>query len=61
LIEVKGGGIYYEGTSRKWYSMDRYEKDHEIKDPFEQAQKAERWLLKAIGESGIFANNDLYC
>ena len=56
LIEVKGGGIHYEGVSRKWYSMDRNEKTHPIKDPFEQAQKAERWLLGKIRDSGIFSD-----
>jgi thymidylate kinase len=43
VIEVKGGGIRYEGQNQKWYSMNP-RGEVEIKDPFEQARRSS-WAL----------------
>src|SRR5688500_11905336 len=37
-IEVKGGGVSYDGETRKWRSRDRNGESHEVKDPFRQAK-----------------------
>ncbi len=42
VIEVKGGGVSYNGNTRRWYSVDRNGVCHGIKNPFKQAQKAVR-------------------
>ncbi len=39
-IEVKGGGIQYDGKLRKWYSYDHLRQKHSINDPFKQASRA---------------------
>ena len=54
IMEVKGGGIMYDGDKRTWLSHDRDGFWHEIKDPFEQAQTAARALYEKIKSSGIF-------
>jgi hypothetical protein len=43
-IEVKGGGISWDGTTGKWSSIDRRGDRHPIKDPFRQAQ-SERFAI----------------
>lgn len=39
VLEVKGGTIRYVAETRQWFSRDFYDKEHLIKDPFEQASK----------------------
>ena len=40
VVEVKGGGIRYNKQIDQWYSIDRYEEYHEIKNPLRQAKDA---------------------
>jgi len=42
VIEVKGGGI--EFYNNHWVSIDRYGDYHQIKNPFEQARKAQHFI-----------------
>lgn len=44
-VEVKGGGVSYDATSGEWFSVDRFRKQHPIKDPFRQASN-ERHAIK---------------
>jgi len=39
VIEVKGGGI--ECKNNQWSTINRYGESHRIKNPFEQARKAQ--------------------
>src|ERR1035441_6194871 len=48
VIEVKGGGIRYEGRECRWYSKDRRGVDNAIEDPFRQAQRHAKNLSKAL-------------
>ena len=50
VIEVKGGGIRYEGNTRKWFSTDRFGIEHSIEDPVFQAKKAQYSLLAKLKE-----------
>lgn len=38
VLEIKGGGISYR--SGTWYSCDRYNEIHEIKNPVDEANNA---------------------
>jgi len=40
VLEVKGGGIRYDGGSDLWYSRDRAGVEHDILDPVNQARKS---------------------
>jgi hypothetical protein len=40
VVEVKGGGIKYDKSTSQWYSIDRNNKTHEIKNPVRQAKDA---------------------
>lgn len=40
VVEVKGGGIGYDKELNKWYSIDRNQTQHEIKNPLKQAKDA---------------------
>jgi hypothetical protein len=59
VIEVKGGGITYDGIERQWWSVDRMGISHEISDPFRQSRNAKHEILrnlkssKAWGSSGM--------
>ncbi len=44
-LEVKGGGIEYIPESDRWFSVDRYNCRHKIKNPVEQARKSKHILL----------------
>jgi hypothetical protein len=50
-IEVKGGGIGCDSSKGQWYSIDRYNKKHFIKNPTDQAKNAKYSLLTKIKES----------
>ena len=39
-IEVKGGGIAFDGISGQWFSVDRNRQKYKIKNPIQQALKA---------------------
>ena len=40
VVEVKGGGIEYDKSINQWYSIDRNNNKHEIKNPVRQAKDA---------------------
>jgi len=40
VVEVKGGGIGYDKEIDEWYSIDRYQTSHTIKNPLRQAKDA---------------------
>ncbi len=40
VVEVKGGGIEYDKSIDQWYSIDRNQKKHKIKNPVRQAKDA---------------------
>jgi len=40
VVEVKGGGIEYDKSINQWYSIDRNNTKHEIKNPVRQAKDA---------------------
>jgi len=48
VLEVKGGGISYNGNSRRWYSVDRNGDSHPITNPFGQGQKAVRAIKRRL-------------
>ena len=54
FIEVKGGGIKYDDTNDKWYSINRENNEFEIKNPFLQALKAERYFHGAFEKNKTF-------
>ncbi|CAG9234820.1 nuclease-related domain-containing DEAD/DEAH box helicase [Burkholderia vietnamiensis] len=47
-IEVKGGGVSFDGTSGEWFSIDRAGDRNEIKDPFKQAKNEKFALLDQL-------------
>jgi len=40
VVEVKGGGIGYDKEFNQWFSIDRNQKQHEIKNPLKQSKDA---------------------
>jgi len=50
VIEVKGGGIEYNGQTRQWYSIDRNQKRYEIKNPLKQAKDAKYEIRNHLKE-----------
>lgn len=44
-VEVKGGGVAYDASAGKWYSVDRKGQRNPIKDPFKQASSERHALL----------------
>lgn len=46
-VEVKGGGVGYDGTRHEWYTVDRYNKRYVI-DPFDQATKCMHTMIKKL-------------
>ncbi|WP_440879121.1 NERD domain-containing protein [Vibrio natriegens] len=57
VIEVKGGGIEYDKKTTQWYSIDRYNNKHDIKNPVKQAKDAKyeiaRHLSREIGNKKV--------
>lgn len=49
-LEIKGGGISYDGQTRNWSSTDRSGKHHAIKNPFAQAKDAKYALKRKLKE-----------
>ena len=47
-VEVKGGGIRFDATSRTWFSIDRNGIEWEIKDPFQQSRFAKHEILRIL-------------
>ena len=52
VIEVKGGGVECDGQTRQWYSIDRYQNKHEIKDPLGQAKDAKYEIRNHLEQRG---------
>lgn len=50
IVEAKGGGVRYNERSREWFSVDFYEEEHKIKDPFEQVIIGKKYLRKHLLE-----------
>ena len=48
VLEVKGGGVSFEGRAARWTSVDRRGQTHEVKDPFRQAQRHEKQLVELL-------------
>lgn len=49
-IEVKGGGIAFDGVSGQWFSVDRNRQKHEINNPVQQALKAKYSVRAKLAE-----------
>lgn len=49
VIEVKGGGIEYDKRVDKWFSIDRHNQKHEIKNPSRQAKEAKYEIARHLG------------
>ena len=50
-VEVKGGGVSYEGETGQWYSIDRHNARHQIKNPAVQALRAKYSVLSKLREN----------
>jgi Nuclease-related domain/AAA domain/UvrD-like helicase C-terminal domain len=48
VLEVKGGGVGYDGSLHEWYTIDDGRRRHRIKDPFEQAQSGKHALIREL-------------
>jgi len=57
VVEVKGGGIEYDNSLNQWYSIDRNNNKHEIKNPVRQAKNAKyeirRHLQQRLGNKKL--------
>lgn len=51
VLEVKGGRIRLDGHTGVWYSLDRFDREHQIKNPFEQATKNLYALRQKLAEA----------
>src|SRR5262249_3589682 len=49
-VEVKGGGIAFDGVSGQWFSVDRNRQKHEINNPIQQALKAKYSIRTKLAE-----------
>jgi len=49
-IEVKGGGIGVDANTGDWFSIDRYQNKHVIKNPINQALKAKYSIRNKLNE-----------
>lgn len=48
ILEVKGGRIRFDAQASQWYSTDRHDIDHPIKDPIQQARNSKGALLDKL-------------
>src|SRR5258708_1364327 len=48
ILEVKGGGVGYDGSRHEWYTIDAGQQRHKIKDPFDQARNGKHALLREL-------------
>ena len=53
VIELKGGRIRYDVSQNQWYSEDRNNIEHLIKDPFAQARKNHYGLRRKLQEAPL--------
>lgn len=49
-VEVKGGGVGFDAHSGDWYSVDRHQQKHLIKNPISQALKAKYSIRSKLNE-----------
>jgi len=56
-VEVKGGGVGFEGDTGYWYSIDRHNVKHAIKNPVEQALRAKYSILTKLRESLLWGRH----
>jgi len=49
-IEVKGGGIGFDSSSGEWFSVDRHQQRHPIKNPIGQSLKAKYSIRSKLNE-----------
>lgn len=59
IVEVKGGRIRYEANLQQWFSIDRYDVEHLIKDPVQQARNSKGALLTKLKELPSWDNRFL--
>ena len=52
-IEVKGGGVGFDATTGQWFSIDRNQQKHIIKNPMDQAMKAKYSIRSKLNEQQI--------
>jgi superfamily I DNA/RNA helicase len=58
IIEVKGGGVRHDpSVSAQWYSVDRNNHEHAIKDPFRQSEDYRHRVLAFIKQKIVHLNN----
>ena len=55
VLEVKGGGISYDGALKHWQSIDRHGVPHDIKDPVAQARNSRYALQRKLREADYTA------
>jgi hypothetical protein len=48
VIEVKGGRVRYDAMEDRWYSRDRYGREHHVANPFRQAVRTKHALIAKI-------------
>jgi AAA domain/Nuclease-related domain/UvrD-like helicase C-terminal domain len=58
VVEVKGGGVEFNPSSRTWFSNGKNGR-HEIKDPFRQAHDQKRALIEFVRKIPTFASRRL--
>lgn len=49
-IEVKGGGVGFDATKGEWFSVDRHQQKHHIKNPIGQALRAKYSIRSKLNE-----------
>lgn len=59
VIEVKGGGVGFDGLSGEWFSIDASNQKHIIKDPIRQALRAKYSILTKLREHPKFRSYGL--
>jgi hypothetical protein len=60
IAEVKGGGIEYDARKAQWYSIDRTQTRHAIRDPFDQARVGARILDEKLGAQSRWIGTDVH-
>jgi hypothetical protein len=48
VLEVKGGGVGYDGSRHEWYTIDARNEHHSIHDPFDQARDSKHTLIREL-------------
>ena len=53
VLELKGGRIRYDSSESQWYTEDRHNVEHSIKDPFAQARRNHYSLRRKLQEAPL--------